>query len=115
MERYKESGNRNQLSFNLMSYEDMIDTENPVRAIDAIVLKMDISSLGFQYSKTASTGRPQNTYWALEPKHRKRAAGGGLFIAPTGWLRILRSFQTRRDTPFFQPVKPPVFNARKSA
>lgn len=33
-----------------MSYEDMIDTENPVRAIDAIVSKMDVSSLGFQYS-----------------------------------------------------------------
>lgn len=57
MARYKESGDRNQLSFNLMSYEDMINAENPVRAIDAIISKMDVPSLGFQYSETASTGR----------------------------------------------------------
>lgn len=57
MARYKESGDRNQMSFNLMSYEDMIDAENSVRAIDAIISKMDVSSLGFQYSETASTGR----------------------------------------------------------
>lgn len=57
MERYIESGDRNQLSFHIMSYEDMIEVESPVWAIDAIVSKMDVSSLGFQYSETASTGR----------------------------------------------------------
>lgn len=57
MERYKERGNRNQLGFHLMSYEDMIDVEGPVRAIDAVVSQMDVSSLGFQYGQTASTGR----------------------------------------------------------
>ncbi|MEM1485995.1 hypothetical protein V6615_14155 [Oscillospiraceae bacterium PP1C4] len=57
MERYKESENRNQMSLLPMSLDDMIDAENPVRAIDAIVENMNILSLGFKYAKTATTGR----------------------------------------------------------
>ena len=57
MERNNERGSREQLSFNLMRYDDMFEEENPVRAIDAIVSKMDIASLGFQYAHTAATGR----------------------------------------------------------
>lgn len=57
MERYKESGNRNQMSLLPMCFDDMIDEENPVRAIDAIVERMDIPSLGFKYAQTAATGR----------------------------------------------------------
>lgn len=57
MERYKESGDRNQMGLLPMTYDDMIDAENAVRAIDAIVDNMDIPSLGFKYAKTAVTGR----------------------------------------------------------
>ncbi|MEG1773194.1 MAG: transposase, partial [Clostridia bacterium] len=57
MERYKESMNRNQMNLLPMSFDDMIDAENPVRAIDAIVENMDIPTLGFKYAKTAATGR----------------------------------------------------------
>lgn len=57
MERYKENADRNQMNLLPMSFDDMIDAENPVRAIDAIVENMDISSLGFKYAKTAATGR----------------------------------------------------------
>lgn len=57
MKRYKEGGDRNQISLLPMSFDDMIDAENPVRAIDAIVDNMDIPSLGFKYAKTADTGR----------------------------------------------------------
>lgn len=57
MERYKDSANRNQLNLMPMSFDDMIDGENPVRAIDAIVENMNILSLGFKYGKTAATGR----------------------------------------------------------
>lgn len=57
MERYKESADRNQMNLLPMSFDDMIDVENPVRAIDAIVENMDIPNLGFKYAKTAATGR----------------------------------------------------------
>ncbi len=57
MERYKESADRNQMNILPMSFDDMIDAENPVRAIDAIVENMDIPNLGFKYAKTSATGR----------------------------------------------------------
>lgn len=57
MERYKETDNRNQMSLLPMCFDDMIDAENPVRAIDAIVERMDIPSLGFKCAQTAATGR----------------------------------------------------------
>lgn len=57
MERYKSISDRNQISISPMCFDDMIDGDNPVRAIDAIVENMEISKLGFKYSETASTGR----------------------------------------------------------
>ncbi len=57
MARYKENINRNQMNLLPISFDDIIDTENPVRAIDAIVESMDIPSLGFKYAKTAAIGR----------------------------------------------------------
>lgn len=57
MERYKEGESRYQLGLHLTSYDDMIGTENPVRAIDAIVNNMEIPLMGFQYTNVAVTGR----------------------------------------------------------
>ena len=57
MQRYKEGTNRDQLNLEPLCFEDLIDEENPVRAIDAIVNRFDIVELGFAYSKTKDTGR----------------------------------------------------------
>ena len=58
MERYVKSDDRNQLSFIPMSFDDMIPDDAEVRALEVIVEKMDIRSLGFTYTETKHTGRP---------------------------------------------------------
>jgi transposase len=40
-----------------MCLDDMLPEEVKVRAIDAIVEKIDIPSMGFTYSETKETGR----------------------------------------------------------
>lgn len=50
MNRYKSSENRNQINILPMCLDDMITPDNEVRAIDAIVDRMDIQSMGFTYS-----------------------------------------------------------------
>jgi len=57
MDRYKSIENRNQLSLIPMCLDDMISSDCEVRAIDAIVDRMDIQSMGFTYSETKETGR----------------------------------------------------------
>jgi transposase len=57
MNRYVSTGNRDQISILPMCLDDMISEDNVVRAIDAIVERMDIPSLGFKYTQTAQTGR----------------------------------------------------------
>ena len=57
MNRYKSGENRNQVNILPMCLDDMIAPDNEVRAIDAIVDKMDIQSMGFIYSETKETGR----------------------------------------------------------
>jgi len=57
MERHKEGIDRNQISMELLDFESLIAAENPVRAIDAIVNRLDTKQLGFQYSETKDTGR----------------------------------------------------------
>lgn len=57
MERYKCSENRNQISMLPMCLDDMLHEEAEVRAIDAIVEKMDIPLMKFTYSETKETGR----------------------------------------------------------
>lgn len=57
MKRFVSAGNRDQTSILPMCLDDMIAEDNPVRAIDVIVEKMDILSLDFKYSETAYTGR----------------------------------------------------------
>lgn len=58
MSRYVEGFNSNQYSFFPISLDDMIDEDNPVRGISAIVDSMDESVLKFTHSSTKSTGRP---------------------------------------------------------
>ena len=55
--RYVTAGNREQISVFPMCLDEMIAPDNEVRAIDAIVDRMDILSMGFTYSKTKDTGR----------------------------------------------------------
>ena len=57
MLRYKEGINREQVMMEPICFDALIDDENPVRAIDAIVNRFDIASLGFEYSETKETGR----------------------------------------------------------
>ena len=57
MERYKKGGDRNQLSLLPMSLDDMIPECAEVRALEVIIDKMDIRSLGFTNCVTKSTGR----------------------------------------------------------
>ena len=62
MNRYKSSANREQISVLPMCLDDMIAPDNEVRAIDAIVDRMDIQSMGFTYSQTKETDRkPYNS------------------------------------------------------
>lgn len=57
MNRYKSGENRNQINMIPLCLDDMIALDNEVRAIDAIVDRMDIQSMGFIYSETKETGR----------------------------------------------------------
>jgi len=57
MDRYKTSTSRDQLSFMPLCLDDMISADNEVRAIDAIVDRLDITDMGFVYSETKQTGR----------------------------------------------------------
>ena len=55
--RHKEGIDRAQLSFEPLCFDALIDGENPVRAIEAIVNRFDLVTLGFQYSEPKETGR----------------------------------------------------------
>ena len=57
MDRYKSVDNRDQMNLMPMCMDDMISPDSEVRAIDAIVDKMGIPSIGFTYSATKETGR----------------------------------------------------------
>ncbi|NYB76168.1 IS1182 family transposase, partial [Sedimentibacter hydroxybenzoicus DSM 7310] len=59
MQRYEEGTDRNQVQ--VVSLEDLIGENNPVRVIDAFVNSLDIEKMGFQYAQTKETGRkPMN-------------------------------------------------------
>lgn len=57
MHRYNKSNNRDQLSFEPFCLDEMLPEDAEVRALEVIIDKMDIRSLGFTYSETKSTGR----------------------------------------------------------
>lgn len=58
MSKYVEGFDVNQYTFFPMSFDDMIDDDNPIRGISAIVDTMNEEVLCFTHSKTKSTGRP---------------------------------------------------------
>lgn len=57
MERYNKSNDRDQLTIQPMCLDDMIPEDAEVRALEVIVEKMNIRSMGFTYSETKQTGR----------------------------------------------------------
>jgi len=57
MERYKSGTHRNQLSMELLDFESLIASDTPVRAIDAIVDRLEVRQLGFAYGETKNVGR----------------------------------------------------------
>ena len=58
MSTYVKGIDKNQMSFGLLSLDDMVGGDNSVRAIDAIVDTMDISKYQFIHSTPSRTGRP---------------------------------------------------------
>jgi len=57
MERYKKSGDRQQVTMDFLCLDDMISFNAEVRSLEIIVDRMDIRSFGFTYSATKATGR----------------------------------------------------------
>jgi transposase len=57
MERYKTGISREQINIELLDFESLITETNPVRAIDAMVNRMDMREIGFVYGETKETGR----------------------------------------------------------
>ena len=55
--RHKKGISREQLSFEPLCFDALIDEENSVRAIEAIVNRFDLVSMNFQYSEPKETGR----------------------------------------------------------
>ena len=55
MQRYSEGQSREQVQ--VLSFEEMISEENPVRVFDAFVNGLDMKKLGFIYAETKETGR----------------------------------------------------------
>ena len=58
MRRFVEGIDREQATLFPEYLEDWIDEDNPVRAIDAFVDKLDLSGLGFDGVAPEATGRP---------------------------------------------------------
>ncbi len=58
MSKYIEGFNENQYSFFPISFDEMVEADNPVRGICAIVDSMDVKELNFVHSQTKRTGRP---------------------------------------------------------
>ena len=56
MERYKHTADRNQMQLAPMCLDDLIAPDAEVRALELIVERMDIPSLGFTHSTTKQTG-----------------------------------------------------------
>lgn len=57
MSRYKQGIDREQISLEPLCFDALIEEDNPVRAIDAIVNRFDVLEFGFTYSETKDTGR----------------------------------------------------------
>lgn len=49
---------RDQLNFIPLSFDELIDENNPVRVIEAFIEMLDMEQLGCKYAKPSKTGRP---------------------------------------------------------
>jgi len=58
MSDYIKGSDRDQVSFGYSSLDQMVDENNKVRAIDAIVDMLEVTKHEFEYSTPAATGRP---------------------------------------------------------
>ena len=58
MGKYVQGFDVNQISFLPLSFDEMIDEDNAVRGISAIVDMMDKNKLNFTHTQTKKTGRP---------------------------------------------------------
>ena len=58
MKRFVEGTDRGQATLFPECLDDWIDEDNPVRAIDAFVDKLDLAELGFEGMAPEVTGRP---------------------------------------------------------
>ena len=58
MSGYVKGRDRNQISIGFMCLDNLIDENNKVRAIDAIVDSMNKTKLSYEHSETKATGRP---------------------------------------------------------
>src|SRR5215470_4191665 len=58
MKRFVEGVDRSQSTLFPECLDDWIDENNPVRAIDAFVDRLDLAELGFDGVEPAETGRP---------------------------------------------------------
>jgi transposase len=58
MKRFIEGANRAQATILSECLDDYISDDNPVRAIDAFIEALDLSSLGFDGMHAEATGRP---------------------------------------------------------
>ena len=58
MGRYVQGFDVNQTSFLPLSFDEMIDEDNAVRGISAIVETLDKEKLNFTHTQTKKTGRP---------------------------------------------------------
>ena len=58
MKRYVEGWDRRQCYLLPECVDDYVDENNPVRAVDAFVDELELSTLGFERATPAETGRP---------------------------------------------------------
>src|SRR5215831_15618399 len=71
MRRFVEGIDREQATLFPECLEDWIDQDNPVRAIDAFVDKLDLRGVGFDGVAPETTGRPSRLIRSLRKLHRK--------------------------------------------
>ncbi|AJZ56894.1 transposase IS4 family domain protein [Paraburkholderia fungorum] len=58
MGRFVEGAQRSQTTLLPECLDDFISEDNPVRIVDAFVEELELTSLGFEGTRPASTGRP---------------------------------------------------------
>src|SRR4051794_17384950 len=92
---FVEGADRQQASFLPAFLEDYVDTDNPVRIIDAFVDELDLAELGFERVQPAATGRPDSAPGTMLKLYvygylHQQARVGRLPQIPNGYLNLDR-------------------------